>query len=370
MASIYKEASPSLLLDLELVNTDFFSAPAFERKPSHSRGWQWPRFLELLECQLPVNTRPSIGTEAHSQLACSIWMTRSWTLQEGQLPPTIAIRFQNCIVVLGRNTEHDGQYLERIAGISESYDSSLAPIAEIDRSSTECERVDIALQKDIYDTFFADSGEVQLMSRFASVWDDLAGRSTTKAENVPLIMTNMLNLGNRGLLDFDNASQMFQTILLSLNAIPVSIFFNTGPRHDQEGHHQNRWVPIKIGSFGLASCSPRLTIRPTYLEYAHSYETEIQEIRVYTTNTILPLKTKTYTHFQGIPGICAIEPIISINDEFDTLNFTGTCFIIERANRCNDGVFLRGACFYIRNGTELKHSSIRYIWERLSRCPG
>lgn len=40
-------------------------------------------------------------------------MFRSWTLQEGQLPPTVTVQFLDLAVVLGRGSAEDGRYRER-----------------------------------------------------------------------------------------------------------------------------------------------------------------------------------------------------------------------------------------------------------------
>lgn len=232
MASIYKGAFYGLVLDAELMNTVSNHTPASRRS-------------EL------------IGLQTRASLACSIWMTRSWTLQEGQLPPRLAIKFKNGIAIMGKypiSRNHFGDYGERFlhtrgdgnnrSGHIERVDrlSGRAPVEERAANGSEIEmteilqkpltldleHVDRMLFRDCFATFFSSSKFANVKPRvtdhkdssteptFATVWDELAGRSTTKPEDVPCIMTNMLDLTNDGLLDLDNAAQMFQTILLSL----------------------------------------------------------------------------------------------------------------------------------------------------------
>ena len=353
MASVYKDASCSLVLDAELMST--VCCPDTVTPRGSSTGY-WPHCTGTSP-QPFYTTLASVGVEARARLICSVWMTRSWTLQEGQLPPNIAVQFKNKLVSLGRVSKACGQYTERL--VSTDVDIATSPRQpgltystpiEISDESTvqdqsvsddiemtetvplsdrECECADIALQRNLYDTFFADSAWSDLTRKFASVWDELAGRSTTMARDVPLIMTNMLNLVGRRLLIMDSAEKMFQTILLSLNRMPMSIFFNTGPRQDQDDDHQNRWVPTKIGAFGLASSKQSLKICRTYLEYDFSCQAEDQDVAVFITKVLLPFKAETRISFLTPGSVYTVQPSVAERDRFTIEGFALTCVIVD-----------------------------------------
>jgi hypothetical protein len=328
-------------------------------------------------------------------------MTRSWTLQEGRLPSHIAVKFQNKMVILGSTSERDEEYAEWLVDTSvETRESSRRAIQveslsnqaskqstvhndlvsdEVQSTRTakqpDCQCVEIALQRTLYDTFFDEPDwrlkeATALVRKFASCWDELAGRSTTMANDVPLIMTNMLNLSNRGLLDLDEAGHMCQTILLSLDRVPISNFFNTGPRQGQDDHHLNRWIPTKIGSFGLAKSQEFLTIQPSYLECAYSSQAEGRDVMVYTTESILPLKVKTYISHGSQDSVYTVRPSVSNSDRFSTVDFTRTYLIIEQSNPCSHEDFLRGVCFYVQDSPEKRSKNTELLnWDMTFYCP-
>ena len=392
MASIYKDASCSLVLDAELMSTVCCLRPAPGVRPLPDYRQRYPGETSA---QRSFVNPVTAGVEIHARLACSVWMTRSWTLQEGQLPPSIAVQLENKMVILGRSSKDNGRYTERL--VNTDLDVMMSPrqsalaysmyrgasdgpsvpdlptSADIEmiqslaqsENESECECVDISLQRSLYNTFFADSEWSDLKRKFPSVWDELTGRSTTMGMDVPLIMANMLDLVGRRLLEMDSAEQMFQTILLSLNQIPMSIFFNTGPRQDQDGDHRNRWVPTKIGAFGLASSEQSLKIHRNYLEYDFLDQAEDQEVAVYTTRSLLPFKAETCLSFRTSDSVYMVQPSVAPSDHFTIEGFALTCVVLDISSSGGPEDFVRAACFL---GREVKRNSIRHLWRQLKRC--
>lgn len=365
MASIYTGASCSLLLDAELMS--------LADGPS-------------------VMSPVSMGVEFHARLACSIWMTRSWTLQEGKLPAKIAVRLRNSIVMLGRTSQADGRYTERLfsklgndehSRRSNEMDGPSRQALDILRSGgshachelesvqtfprRDCQCVDIALQHSLYDTFFLEGDSRNRVRRFESVWDELAGRSTTMANDVPLIMTNMLNLENRGLLDLDSAGQMLQAIMLSLDWLPISVFYNTGPRHDQDGSHHNRWIPTKIDQSGFASPGVSLKVWSSHLEYAYSHSAQDRNTMMYTTAHLLAFKSETCLSVGSPDNIYVVQPSVAVDDRFDRKGFTSTCLLIEHWNSHSHEDLLRGAAFYVHDRAVFQEKGYRRVWRWLSQ---
>ena len=245
--------------------------------------------VELLATPVELNKSQGMSKEIRARIACSTWMCRSWTFQEGQLPPSIVIQFLNRAMILGRASVEDGRYLERARSVQQSMtepsmESTQTPIDE-DRSThqgieltvsqarpDQCQReqeedkcncIDIDLQRTFYSTFFegsidTDSGSTKINSssrvaHFVTVWNELGGRSTTQPNDIPLMVANILDFETQDLHQHKGAEEMFLRIILSLGVVPLTIFFNTGPRQDQSGSHQNRWVPLKISTSTLTS---------------------------------------------------------------------------------------------------------------------
>lgn len=91
MAFIYNEAKTSLVLDAELMATvPDTKLPSTEACENDART--------------RLNSPRKLSLEARAHIVCSVWMCRSWTLQEGGLPATFAVQFMDNAVVLGRRS--------------------------------------------------------------------------------------------------------------------------------------------------------------------------------------------------------------------------------------------------------------------------
>jgi hypothetical protein len=102
--------------------------------------------------------------------------------------------------------------------------------------------------------------------------------------DLPVIITNTLDLDNRNILTYHDTAEMFQAILVSLTRLLMSLFFNTGPRKD--GKHQNRWVPVKIGADTLAS-DDSLVVQFDHLLYRHVPESIPPDFSIFVINEIV-----------------------------------------------------------------------------------
>ena len=370
MASIYKGAISSLVLDAELMATR----------------------IDVVE--------PSwLSVELRARIACSTWMCRSWTLQEGQLPPTITIQLLDDAIVLGRSSEKDGQYQERAttvhvpmtvppmgdsgapleANMSVSQDVELTtlenrvPWCGSTHDEHKCDCVDIALEHTFYSTFFDGSIGTGYKSkktepsngttRFVSLWNELAGRSTTKPNDIFLIIANILDFDTRALLQYERAEGMFQTIILSLGGVPLSLFFNAGPRQDKDGSHQNRWVPFKI-STDILTPDHLLTISSSYLSYKYMDQKRDKEITAYTINGILRSKSELYLRSERGEMLYIVAPSNSGADRFNTEGFTSTCIVVENMEASDGSGAKCGACFYIRDDHEVPPHGNRSRWHQ------
>lgn len=79
MASIYRGAVCALVLDLELMS--FNSDNEVENQDAGQGGIT------------PTAGSLALSLGSRARMACSVWMSRSWTLQEGKLPRLIAVQF-------------------------------------------------------------------------------------------------------------------------------------------------------------------------------------------------------------------------------------------------------------------------------------
>ena len=112
MASIYKGAISSLVLDAELMamalDAGLVSLCAHDNH-EHAEG---ERGVEELGSEEIAVKAPRLNAGSRARLACSVWMSRSWCLQEGELPLSIAVQFLDGAMLLGRRSTEIGKYDE------------------------------------------------------------------------------------------------------------------------------------------------------------------------------------------------------------------------------------------------------------------
>ena len=363
MASIYKGAISSLVLDAELMATarKVSCVAAEPNNTSYERTTAAPYRL---------------SPETRARISCSTWMCRCWTLQEGQLPAAIAIQFLDGAVVLeGRDSKSNHSFFpfqerftnyeslvvtdpedasEAIVSVSQSTETKLTRDGGLESWQTmhlECDCADIALTRSFHSIFFNTPS-------FVSVWNELTGRSTTMAEDLPLIITNILNLDNRRLLGLHDSGEMFETIILSLKRTPLSLLFNTGLRKDQESAQRNRWVPARVDRDTLTN-HPMLDIKRSHLEWDY-YKKPTGKCSAYSIDALLPLGSTAYLRDVQNDISYAIKPSIACADDNVTAGFTSTCVIFEDAEMPDCPGVKRGACFLIESRT-IEHVDMTFI---------
>ncbi len=164
-----------------------------------------------------------------------------------------------------------------------------------------------------------------------------------------------MNLETWSLLKYDEGYEKLLAILLSLDRIPLSIYFNTGPRHNPNGNHNNRWVPQVVSGDPLISCG-WLSVGPSHLSYKFIGNSGSPEhaVSLYTVDTILPFESTLYLRDESEGVTYAVESPTSNVDELDTTGFITTYILIYKGPLPNGEHKRRGACFYATQNDELK----------------
>ncbi|KAI1323149.1 hypothetical protein F5Y16DRAFT_384553 [Xylariaceae sp. FL0255] len=336
MASIYIGAAAVLVLDAELMSTASQYDPA----------------------------AGVLCLETRARIALSAWMSRSWTFQEGRLPKKIALQFQDDIIMFGRASETNGKFvetsikneLERLKyprqAPTTAQEHQSRPLdgtstvryqlePNVERSLSRCVCAENTLELAFFEVFFQETHDL------ISVWNVLSSRTTSKPEDIHFILTNILSLNNQPLFQHDESHERFQLILLSLQQLPISIFFNTGKRHDPEGNHNNRWIPREIGSDTLLS-SGSVSVCPTHLSCLSDEDESSPPTRPYgffTVDEIIPFQATTHLFCGG--ATFETGPARSTSDRLNMENFTTTYVLMDLGPPLPyDERERRAACFY------------------------
>ncbi|KAI1321525.1 hypothetical protein F5Y16DRAFT_416872 [Xylariaceae sp. FL0255] len=181
----------------------------------------------------------------------------------------------------------------------------------------DCQCVDIALQKKFFDLFCDDN------IGLVTVWNELAGRSTTMAGDVPFILANALSLQSRPLFRFDEPYEMFLAILLSLGSIPLSIFFNAG-------------------------------VTPTCLIYRHEMmsfrDEDERNIKFYTIKSVAPLRSRAILYCESEQITYLVERPVSDQDQMDLAPFTSSLIMIGNYAAMKKHGAKHGGCFHVQGG--------------------
>ncbi|KAK0514457.1 hypothetical protein JMJ35_003074 [Cladonia borealis] len=380
MASIYKGAVACLVIDAALIISTAASVTFGLFDPPSRR------------------VSPSLNHETLSNLSSSVWMCRGWTFQEARLATAIAIRFQNGTVILrqegGRLRSQilydDSRELETVdqpmqstiesdadvSGDTRAVDSS---ISSHDLADIGCDCLTAALERTLNDVLFGpqifDPGlppiERESVPEFAPVWNELAGRSATRSTDYLWIMATTLDFDLRSLLKNCNRGQILQTMMVNLDSLPISLFFNTGPRDDPDGNHQNRWVPSRISKDLMTQEHVHKIRFPSGLAMWGGFSRN-ETLSAFTMDGILPLKLPGRLVLESEATTYTFGPSLSPDDSFVTAGYSSTFIIIENRALGADNAIRRGACFYCQP-QQRRSSCLQWVWSTPPRmtfiCP-
>lgn len=272
---------------------------------------------ELMQCEIGIPN----ATETLARIACSAWMTRSWTLQEGVLARECVFQFKDRAIDPVHEWCHHGERF-----ISESKTSADAFPSQGDSEGW-------LIYKELYDRFWdtlhqdwkskyrrdpptpdaykanggavvgkgrfrgsqavgkvhtlpsaqglsqrgksglddkdhftLDLGEERRLKQLVDTWNELAHRSTTMPEDLHVIVSNLLDFNADKIMKLPTRAARMKAMVLSFRLLPVSLFWNTGPRWsvDDSSNRCNGWIPIEPSKSEL-TMTPFMEVAEQYL---------------------------------------------------------------------------------------------------------
>lgn len=279
---------------------------------------------ELMKCELAKLT----ATEALARMACSAWMTRSWTLQEGVLARECVFQFKDRAIDPVHEWCHHGPRFwnrnKKPTDVFPDADDSLGweVYKEIydrfwDTLHHDCKtkyrrdppdaktyqanggakfsfggfRGSQAVGKvhtlpavqglttrgksglDDKDHFTLDPGEDRRLKPFVDTWNELAHRSTTMPEDLHVIIANLLDFNADTIMELPSRAERMRAIILSFKLLPVSLFWNTGSRWgDKDTTYDgcNRWIPIEPSKSSM-TITPVMEVTEEWLKLDFDY---------------------------------------------------------------------------------------------------
>jgi hypothetical protein len=165
-------------------------------------------------------------------IQCCGWTTRSWTLQEGCLPPSTLYAFSDGIYA------HETArlavplftiLLRRFCGsnpdfVAQQFDSSVqreiwTSLSIRHFSIWDPLKPDLPILKDLL-----------VRDRFAGVWNELLDRVSSVPADTPAIFANLLGVSAYEVLKRRTEQQRVALIIRQQNVLPIELLYNTGPR--------------------------------------------------------------------------------------------------------------------------------------------
>ncbi|OTA54189.1 hypothetical protein K449DRAFT_439599 [Hypoxylon sp. EC38] len=175
----------------------------------------------------------------------------------------------------------------------------------------------------------------------ARTWNELVRRSTTKADDLYLILCNLIGRKTYQLKGLKSNSERMAAIISSCETIPQAFLYNRGTRCLENEDHLDRWLPTAVNGSDL-SHSPPLVVKEDSL-YANP--AGLQPILL-----LPPTKLEgTYSLFtKEDTFICNIEAHRPIDDRFqvDRNRYVATGILLEKDIRAYYGQ-IRGACVHV-----------------------
>ncbi|KAI1141814.1 hypothetical protein F5Y05DRAFT_373862 [Hypoxylon sp. FL0543] len=349
MASVYVGASHVLVLDYELQ-------------------------------QLRLDTQP-LADHMASIISCN-WSSRNWTYQEGTLstrcyfqyadgavnPNVQFVSFEKSRLFERMKSSREFSGMWRAPHVSELYVALMGLLLFLPawsfpdmippdaKASTNVSWTQQTLRQGLgrsidqllsvnsprRRSFSALTNEVYY-SALVGTWNALIHRSTTKADDLYAILCNLADFQSHELMKLESNSKIMAAILSSSPAIPLSFFYNRGPRYLENEDHRDRWLPAAVKGSHL-SHRPLLNVKEDCL-YVNANDTGLKPIIL-----LPPTKldgTCTLVTRDKLP-ICNVEVHRSNDDRFrvDRSRYVATGILLEKDIRVYHGQ-IRGACVHV-----------------------
>jgi len=165
-------------------------------------------------------------------IQCCGWKTRSWTLQEGCLPPSIVYAFS------------DGIYSHEAARLA--VPQCTMPVRWFCGPNPDfvAQQFDSLVQREIWTSlsnryfsiwnpFKPDLTRLRnllVRDRFAGVWNELLDRVSSLPADTPAIFANLLGVSAYEVLKRRTEQERVALIIRQQNVLPIELLSNTGPR--------------------------------------------------------------------------------------------------------------------------------------------
>ena len=87
--------------------------------------------------------------------------------------------------------------------------------------------------------------------KFAQAWNALCNRTTTKPEDIYVVLANLLGFHPYQLSALHPEDRL-KSIILNADEVPLGLLYYTSDQIKSRRHPNNRWIPVNIGKMKLS----------------------------------------------------------------------------------------------------------------------
>jgi len=191
----------------------------------------------VLDAELRAIPMASNHTTKLAYIQYCGWTTRSWTLQEGCLPPSTVYAFSDGIY------SHESAQLDvpqlppparGVRGLPTGLVDPEYPAQQfnslVQREIWKSSPVQYPSIWDPLEPGPSRNRNVLVRDRFARVWNELLDRVSSLPADTPAIFANLLSVSAYEVLKRKTEQERIALIIRQQKVLPVELLFNTGPR--------------------------------------------------------------------------------------------------------------------------------------------
>lgn len=280
--------------------------------------------------------------EILSYMPSSAWLGRCWTLQEGALGLRCYVQTaKKAINPFSRDLKSEIHPYE-----THGYRKQLHRRIQnslLDRLRESVRVLDTKPTGVIAGIFLSDTISTD-RANFAEVWNAISTRSTSKKYDRFAIFASLLRFNTHSIIGLTSHADKMRTMVYSLDDIPVSIFYNKGPRERSNEAHNDRWLPtLPTGSY--------LSLTPNIEKTPKGFKISSVQMEDESTGPILvelesPIPPNCQSLIVEVESSRKyhIEMHRSRDDKLDPRNHQGSYFLLEQDIGAGSG---RGACLQV-----------------------
>ncbi|KFZ10797.1 hypothetical protein V502_07923 [Pseudogymnoascus sp. VKM F-4520 (FW-2644)] len=203
-------------------------------KETYENAWA----VLVLDTELANVSGLGTKEENLARVFCSLWMRRCWTLQELAMAKCCYVKFSDTFCDL----------LSQVEPNREKWPLSCATRLDFDSTHYYLAKQFKDIVRPSCNEGFTWGKELMKWEQFATAWNCMTWRSTSKEEDRFAILAALLNLDLKKVLETSEISERIRIILSSQQEIPMAILTLNAPRQREDGW---RWAPTMAATSAL-----------------------------------------------------------------------------------------------------------------------